>query len=120
MILALQRYSFRAEYQKGFPLHIADTLSRAPLPTISHKQVHDELIYRVEFESTTPELSGFQDATMRDIRAAASSDPDQITLHSLVLTGWPNDKSTLPELAQPYWSTRQELTVHDGLLFKQD
>ena len=120
MILALQRYSFRVEYQKGSTLHIADTLSRAPLPTTSHKKVHDELVYRVEFESTTPDLSGFQDATMRDIRAAASSDPEQIALHSLVLTGWPNDKSAVPELAQPYWSIRHELTVHDGLLFKQD
>ena len=101
-------------------LSTADTLSRAPLPTISHKQVHDELVYRVEFESTTPDLSGFQDATMRGIRAAASSHPEQIALHSLVLVGWPNDKSAIPELARPYWSIRQELTVHDGLQFKQN
>ena len=120
MILALHRYSFRFEYRKGSTLHIADTLSRAPLPTTSHKQVHDELVYRVEFESTTPDLSGFQDATLRDIRAAASSDPEQIALHSLALTGWTNDKSAIPESARPYWSVRHELTVHDGLLFKQD
>lgn len=102
MILALQRYSFRVDYRKGSNLHIADTLSRAPLPTISHKQVHDELVYRVEFESTTPDLSGFQDATMRDIRAAASSDPEQIAIHSLVLTGWRNYKTAVPKLAGPY------------------
>ena len=44
----------------------------------------------------------------------------QIALHSLVLTVWPNDKLAVPELARPYWSIRHELTVHDGLLFKQD
>ena len=120
MILALQRYNFRVEYRKGTTLHIADTLSRAPLPSTSHKQVHDELVYRVEFESSTPDLSSFQDATLRDIRAAASSDPEQIALHSLVLSGWPNDKSATPELARPYWPVRHELTAHDGLLFKQD
>lgn len=87
MILALQRYSFDVEYRKGSSLHIADTLSQAPLPTTSHKQAHDELVYRVKFESTTPDLSGFQDATPRDIRAAASSDPENIALHPLVLTG---------------------------------
>ena len=64
MVLTLQLYSFQVEYQKGFSVHIADTLSQAPLPTTSHKQVHDELVYRVEFGSTTPDLSGFQDATL--------------------------------------------------------
>ena len=32
MLLTLQRYSFTVEYRKGSTLHIADTLSRAPLP----------------------------------------------------------------------------------------
>ena len=111
MILALQWYSFRVEYLKGFSVHIADTLSQAPLPTTSHKQVHDELVYRVEFESTTPQLSGFQYATLQDIRAAASSDPKQIALHALVLTGWPNDKLAVPELALPYWSVHHSLSM---------
>ena len=35
------------------------------LPT--HKEVHDELVYRVEFEGNNPELSGFQDATVKEI-----------------------------------------------------
>lgn len=120
MILALQQYSFQGEYRKGSTLHIADTLSRAPLPTTSHKQVHDELVYQAEFDSTTPDLCGFQGVTFRDIRAAASSDPEQIALHSLDLKGWPNEKSAIPELARPHWSIRHELTAHDGLLFKQD
>ena len=111
MILADQWYSFRVEYQKGFSVHVADTLSQAPLPTTSHKQVHDELVYQVEFESTTPQLSGFQDATLRDIRAAASSDPEQIALHALVLTGWPNDKLAVPKLALPYWSVHHSLSM---------
>ena len=32
MLLTLQRYSFTVEYRKGSTLHIAGTLSRAPLP----------------------------------------------------------------------------------------
>ncbi|CAH3019332.1 unnamed protein product [Porites evermanni] len=112
MILALQWYSFRVEYQKGFSIHIADTLSQAPLPTTSHKQVHDDPLHLT--------FPTFQDATFQDIRAAASSDPKQIALHPLVLTGWPNDKLAVPELALPYWSVHHELTVHDGLFFKQN
>ena len=119
-MLTLQRYTFRVEYRKGSSLHIADTLSRAPLPTTAHKPVHDELVYRVQFESLYPDLSGFYDATLQDIRTAASQDPEQIILHSLIGMGWPDDKAAVPELARPYWSVRHELTAHDGLLFKQD
>ena len=54
MMLTLQRYTFTVEYRKGSTLHIADTLSRAPLPITSHKQVQDELVYRVELEAEHP------------------------------------------------------------------
>jgi len=67
MMLTLQRYLFQVEYRKGSSLLIADTLSRAPLPETTHKGVHDELVYRVEFEGNNPELSGFQDATVQEI-----------------------------------------------------
>ena len=78
MILTLQRYTFRVEYRKGSSLHIADTFSRAPLPTTSHKPVRDELVYRVQFVSINPDLSGFYDATLQDIRTAASQDPEHL------------------------------------------
>lgn len=120
MMLALQRYSFTVEYRKGSSLLIADTLSRAPLPEKTHGHRHDELVYRVEFEDNNPELSGFQDATVQEIRTEASTDPEQKALRILVETGWPNDKASVPVLIHPYWSVRHELTIHDGLLFKQD
>ena len=114
MMLTLQRYSFHVEYSKGSSLHLADTLSRAPLPTTSHRKVHEDLVYLVEFKCNTP------DATLQDIRTVAATDPEQAILSSLVSAGWPNDKAAVPELAQPYWPLRHELTFHDGLLFKQD
>ena len=120
MMLTLQRYSFSVEYRKGFSLHIADTLSRAPLPETTHERVHNELVYRVEFEENNPEPSGFRDATVQDIRAEASTDPEQKALRTFIETGWPNDKASVPALVHPYWSVRHELTIHEGLLFKQD
>ena len=119
-MLSLQRYTFNVEYHKGSSLHLADTLSRAPLPTTSHKQLYDEMVYRVEFEAVKPDLSYFQDATLQDIRTAASSDPELTLLSSLVESGWPHDKPAVPPLAKPYWTYRHELTLHEGLLFKQD
>ncbi|KAK2556262.1 Transposon Tf2-6 polyprotein [Acropora cervicornis] len=120
MMLTLQRYSFTVEYRKGSSLLIADTLSRAPLPETTHGHLHDELVYRVEFEDNNPELSGFQDATVQEIRTEASTDPEQKAIRTFVETGWPNDKASVPVLIHPYWSVRHELTIHDGLLFKQD
>ena len=78
MMLALQRYLFYVKYRNGASLHIADTLSCAPLPTVSHKKVHEELVYRVEFESNTPDIAGFQDACLQEIRTAAKTDPQQV------------------------------------------
>ena len=120
MMLTLQRYSFQVEYRKGSSLLIADTLSRAPLPETTHKGVHDELVYRVEFEGNNPELSGFQDATVQEIRTEANTDPEQKALRTLIETGWPNDKAAVPVLVHPYWSVRHELTTHEGRLYKQD
>ena len=120
MMLALQRYTFKVEYHKGSTLLIADTLSRAPLPTSSHKPVHDEMVYRVEIEADTPDLSGFQDATLQDIRATAVTDPELIEIQALIESGWPTPKTSVPQLARPYWPVRDELKVHNGLLFKQD
>lgn len=119
-MLTLQRYTFRVEYRKGSSLHIANTLSRAPLSETSHKPVHDELVSRLEFETDNPELSGFQDATLQDIRTASSTDPQQLALRSLIESGWPSDKTAIPVLVHPYCSVRHELTVHEGLLIKQD
>ena len=86
-MLMFQCYTFTVEYRKGSTLHIADTLSRAPLPITSHKQVQDELVYRLELEAELPDLSGFQDATLQEIRVAALTDPEQRTLRSLVEAG---------------------------------
>ena len=34
------------------------------------------------------------------------------------MQGWPNDKATVPFLAQPYYSYKDELAVHEGRVFK--
>ena len=36
----------------------------------------------------------------------------------MIKHGWPENKSTLPRLASPYFDMRDELSVQDGLIFK--
>ena len=66
MMLTHQCYRLTVNYHKGSTLHIADTLSQAPLPVTSHKEVQDELVYHVELEAKHLDLSGFQDATLEE------------------------------------------------------
>ncbi len=101
MMLMHQRYTFRVEYHKGSTLLIADTLSRAPLLTTAHNPTHDEMVYRVDFEADNPDLSGFHDATLQDIKAAALTDPEQVEVQALIITGWPTNKTSVPDLAKP-------------------
>ena len=120
MMLKLQHYLVNVEYRRGCTLVIADTLFRAPLPDASHDSVHQDLVYQLELEHIAPDLSGFQDATLQDIQAAAATDQEQIELRNIIETGWPSDKNSLLDSVRPYWAIRHELTSHDGLLFKQD
>lgn len=77
-------------------------------------------MYCVEFEGNNPELSGFQDTTFQEIQTEANTDPEQKSLCILIETGRPNEKATVPVLVHPYWSVRHELTMQEGLLFKQN
>ena len=36
----------------------------------------------------------------------------------MIQHGWPENKSTLPLLASPYFDMRDELSAQDGLIFK--
>jgi len=38
----------------------------------------------------------------------------------VVLTGWPEQKRETPQEIQAYFTSRNELSVQDGLLFKSD
>ena len=59
------------------------------------------------------ELSGFQDDTVQEMRAEASTDRKQKALRTFMETGWPNDKASVPVLVHPCClSVCQELTIH--------
>ena len=51
MMMRLQRYQFKVIYKKGTSLYIADTLSRAALPTITNDNVTGFEVFRVDVRS---------------------------------------------------------------------
>ena len=42
------------------------------------------------------------------------------SLSETILVAWPDDEKDAPPLTHPYFSMRDELTVQDGLIFKEN
>ena len=76
-------------------------------------------MYRVEFESEHADLSGFSDVTLQDIRIAAATDRERTELRTLVESGWPTVKVSVPESVRLYWDVPSELKSHEGLFYKR-
>ena len=58
--------------------------------------------------------------TLQQFRMVTAQDTDLQALMKIVLISWPNHKRDLPPEVQPYFNSRDELTIQDGLLFKND
>ena len=113
MMMRLQRYNIRVAYKKGMSLMLADTLSRAPLSTVNDSKQTNFEIFRIDIDSniTNPRVTS---ETLKDIKAATTSDPTLCSLNRVIITGWPSRKSELPQSLHPYWSYREGLTSQDG------
>ena len=112
MMLRLQGYDISVTYKKGKEMLLADTLSRAYLnrpgeqEDIEHINMLDFVLIRKErFEK---------------LKDATDNDEALQKLKSVIMNGWPDDKSRLPMEVTPYHSFHDELSVQDGLIFKRD
>ena len=113
MLLSLQKYSLQVKYKKGKHMYIADTLSRAHL-----EEVHVCQASR-DFESVdhTAALS-LTDDRIQQVAHVSAEDPVIQELRRVILQGWPETKSEVPEILHAYYDVRDELTVQDHLVFK--
>ena len=58
------------------------------------------------------------EARLLQIQRETEQDESLQVLKAVIQHGWPENKSTLPLLASPYFDMRDELSVQDGLIFK--
>ena len=56
--------------------------------------------------------------TLQRIRSETSKDPTLMTLHQMVMNGWPEERKEVPEQLRLYCGYRDEISVYDGVLFK--
>ena len=57
-------------------------------------------------------------ARVDDIRKHTEEDRELQEIIKVILSGWPEDKRDVSESAVPYFNIRDELTVHNGVIFQ--
>ena len=112
MILQIQKYPLTVTYRPGKELLIADTLSRAYLPDEKSTALEEELEVNV-----VDSLPISQDK-LELIKHETLQDSSLQQLKGVVLSGWPERKHKCPPAAAPYWNYRDEICVHDNILFR--
>lgn len=55
---------------------------------------------------------------LSEIKRETAQDTTLQRLKTTIIQGWPEERSKLPEELIPYWSYRDELSIHDSLVFK--
>lgn len=109
MLLSLQWYDLKMSYRKGAEMQLADTLSRAYIPNESmedHKPIETDIKLMISITDT--KYSELQTASHIELNR----------LRETILHGWPDKKSEVPLDLRPYWDSRDELAISDGIVVK--
>ena len=119
MMMKLQRYQFTVVYKKGCTLVLADTLSRANMSSPISCNVTDFEVFRVDVENCYPEQHpNFCAETQSRLADETRNDPILQSLGNIIRNGWPASKRDLEKGLFPYWGYRDELSIHDGIIYK--
>lgn len=109
MRLRLQWYDLTVKYRRGSDMKLPDTLSRA------------QLTYN------TPELDGLECVSMLNHIAVSDEKYTELQectkkklslLQHTIQHGWPEHRRDVLTAIQPYWDSRSQLTVTDGIVYK--
>ena len=104
-------YHFTVHYIPGLTNQLADCLFQfgGQKDTIKLPKSH---LYQI-----TNQLSTRSDS-LNQLRLATQKDDELILLKHTITQGWPSTIKEVPNVLQPYWTFREELTVEDCLVLK--
>ncbi|UYV63519.1 K02A2.6-like [Cordylochernes scorpioides] len=102
------QYDLRIKYKKGKELLTADPLSR----DCSYEDTYLEENFEVLMTTPTNKSS------YEELQALTKEDQELQELKNLILYGWPNYKSAVPESCKKYWPYRDELSTNEDLILK--
>ena len=110
MLLNTEKYTYDLVFKPGAEIPAADAMSRAPLKEMGQESEPFHAVYAAPFKQER----------LNEIRGATEKDATLQQLRTIIMAGWPADKSALPETAKPYFNYRDELSVHDGIIVRGD
>ena len=117
MILKLQPYNFKLVSKSGKEIPVADALSRAPINDELPGLVDDMADLQVcALEVRT--IASFSQEKLQELQETVRNDETLQLLSDVVRTGWPLERNQLNELLRPFWDSREEISIYDGILFK--
>ena len=113
LLLRLQQYDYEIRYKPGKDMLLADTLSRAYLAKYerSETEVEVEHIHATHF-LPVPEHQ------LNELQKETACNQTLQMLKKVIVDGFPDTKQELPAAIYPYFQLRDELSVHDGIIFK--
>ncbi len=113
LLLRLQQYDTEIHYKPGKEMYVPDTLSRAHLKSCQRSETEEETEH-VHAMTFLP-MSQVQ---FEELKKESTKDDTIQQLSATIISGWPDHKSKLPTNLHPYYSIRDELSVHEGVVFK--
>ena len=114
----LMGYNLTAIWIKGKANNAPDTLSRNP---VHEPQTQEALAEHDEGSDPAMSIQEIRavitdSLRIQDLRRQANNDEEYKLLQEIVLKGFPEHRSQIPEACKPYWSARHHLTVEDDLI----
>lgn len=115
MRIKLQNYDITLKYKPGKELIVADALSRASGPDevfdLHEQEIAAQQGLVVHYVQNSPDI-------VTRLQTEVLGDEIMGQLKEIILKGWPSDKSQIPLSVKPFWTFREDLTVHNGLVYK--
>ena len=116
--LRLLKYWFSFEHKPGKQMAVADTLSRAFQPDVSPACEIDEQNLAAYVHSILDNLP-ISDRKLKEVQMQTEKDADLRLLKKYTLDSWP-PKHDIAAAMRPYYSFREEISYHLGVLLKGD
>ena len=111
MFLKIQKLDINIIYNPGSQMYLADTLSRAYLASTKNTKGNFEMVNALKILPVPEEKHD-------EILKHTSEDEVLQLLKVVILTRWSAEKKDLPAVLNAYYSSRDELSVYDGLIFR--
>ena len=122
MLIRLQRYNYELVYLSSSQMVLADTLSRAYLPTAGESTSFNEELAAALSTVDADQMSDLRmiasPETIAKVTAAVKGDDEYGCLMKQIARGWPSTADEVPPCIRPYHTFADELSVSCGLVFK--